>query len=385
MKRIWAICSFELKKVFQKRQSYVLMFGMPLMFTLLFGGLMSDTSAEKIKLAFVDEDHSTMSRSLHDSLLNNSVFTITVMNRNEAIKQVKDKKITGYLQVAKGFENTIISGGKSKVSFHHSPDFTNSSLVTQIVLNAISKMAIETKASAVWSNYSHKSWNEMYNKLDKNIASSAPALQKISITKNTDTKEMSNMSARSAGFSIMFVMIMMMSVTSVLLEARKTGVWFRLLSTPTAKFEIIGGYFLSFFLIGWIQFGTLMAATTLFFGVHWGNPAGVFILVSALLLCVIGLGLFISGFVKTPEQQSALGSIIIASTCMLAGVYWPLDIVPAFMQKIANYIPQTWAMRGFTELIARGGSVTDIIAPVSVLLAFSAAFLVVGMTRIRYE
>lgn len=385
MKRIWAICLFELKKTFQKRQSYVLMFGMPLLFTLLFGGLMSDTSAQKIKLAFVDEDHSTLSKSLYDSLLNNSVFTVKEMNRKSAIEQVKDKKITGYLLVVKGFEDTMASGRKSTVSFHHSPDFTNSSLVNQLVSNTLSKMAIETKASAVWSSYSKKSWNKMFNELDKNIASAAPSFQKISVTKRADTKEMSNMSARSAGFSIMFVMIMMMSVTSVLLEARKTGVWFRLLSTPTAKIEIISGYFLSFFLIGWIQFGILMAATTLLFGVHWGNPAGIFVLVSALLLCVIGLGLLISGFVKTSEQQSALGSIIIASTCMLGGVYWPLDIVPTIMQKIADYIPQTWAMKGFTELIARGGSVTDIIAPAGVLLAFSTAFLVVGITRIRYE
>ncbi|WML50983.1 ABC transporter permease [Neobacillus sp. PS3-12] len=158
-----------------------------------------------------------------------------------------------------------------------------------------------------------------------------------------------------------------------------------MLSTPTARYEIMAGYFLSFFLIGWIQFGVLMAASSLLFGVQWGNAAGIAVLVSALLLCVVGLGLFISGFVKTAEQQSALGSVIITATCMLGGVYWPLDIVPTFMQKIADFIPQTWAMRGFTELIARGGTISDIIGPVCVLLAFAVTFLVVGMTRIRYE
>lgn len=225
----------------------------------------------------------------------------------------------------------------------------------------------------------------MYPSIDKQGSSSSPAIQKIAITKNTGKQEMGNMSARSAGSSIMFVMIMMMSVTGVLLEARKTGVWSRLLSTPTSKFEIAAGYFLAFFLIGWIQFGTLMAATSLMFGVNWGNLAGITVLVSALLLCVVGLGLFISGFVKTADQQSMLGSIIITATCMLGGVFWPLNIVPVFMQKMADFVPQTWAMRGFTELMARGGTVTDIIGPVGVLLAFSVLFLVVGMTRIRFE
>jgi ABC-2 type transport system permease protein len=385
MKRNWAICSFELKKLLKKKQSYILMFGMPLLFTLLFGGLTGGSSSAKIKVGFVNEDHTMMSKSFHDSLLDNSLFTLKEMSHDEAVQELKDKKLTGFLEVSKGFQQHLVAGDTPKVIFKHSPDFTSSGMVDQIVSNSLSKIAIETKASTVWSSYSHKSWDKMYSKLDQQNSNSASAIKKVSITKNKQKQELGSMSASSAGFSIMFVMIVMMSVTGVLLDARKTGVWSRLLSTPTSRFEIMTGYFLSFFLIGWIQFGVLMAASTLLFGVQWGNFAGVAVLVSALLLCVVGLGLFISGFVKTAEQQSAMGSVIITATCMLGGVYWPLDIVPTFMQKIAEFIPQTWAMRGFTELIARGGTVSDIIAPVCVLLAFGVTFLVVGMTRVRYE
>lgn len=385
MKRIWAICSFELKRLLKKPQSYILMFGMPLLFTLLFGGLTGDSSSSKVTIGYVDGDKTLMSKSLLDSLGGNDLFTLKEMSHDEAVQQIKDKKLVGFLQVSKGFQDKVVADSQPKVIFKHSADFTSTSMVNQIVSNALSKIAIETKASTVWSSYSHQSWDGMYKKLDQQSAVTTSAIQKVSITKNTQKQEMGGMSARSAGFSIMFVMIVMMSVTGVLLDARKTGVWSRLLSTPASRFQIMAGYFLSFFLIGWIQFGVLMAASSLLFGVQWGNLAGIVVLVSALLLCVVGLGLFISGFVKTAEQQSALGSVIITATCMLGGVYWPLDIVPAFMQKIADFIPQTWAMRGFTELIARGGNVADIIAPVCVLLAFAATFLVVGMTRIRYE
>ncbi|MDP4083272.1 MAG: ABC transporter permease [Bacillota bacterium] len=385
MKRIWAICSFEIKKLFIKPQSYLLMFGMPLLFTLLFGGIMGDSSTGKVTLAFIDQDHSMMSKSLYDTLQNNDLFLLKEMSHNEAATQIKDKKLIGLLEVSKGFENKFASEGQPMVTFKYSPDFTSNAMIDQIVSNAIAKMKIQSTASTVWSNYSKESWEKMYPVLDKEISTSTPSIQKVSITKNMKKQEMGNVSARSAGFSIMFVMIVMMSVTGVLLEARKTGVWYRLLSTPTSRLEVMGGYFLSFFLIGWIQFGVLMAASTLLFGVHWGNLLGVFILVTSLLLCVVGLGLFISGFVKTTEQQGAFGSVIITATCMLGGVYWPLDIVPSFMQKIAEFIPQTWAMRGFTELISRGGSVQDIVAPVSVLLAFSVVFLAIGITRVKYE
>lgn len=28
---------------------------------------------------------------------------------------------------------------------------------------------------------------------------------------------------------------------------------------------------------------------------------------------------------------------------MLAGVYWPLEVMPKYMQAIAEFLPQTWA------------------------------------------
>lgn len=385
MKKIWAICSFELKKIFIKPQSYVLMFGMPLLFTLIFGGLIGDSPTAKITIGYVDEDHSVISKSFHDSLLNNQLFQLKKMTRNEAVQQVKDNQLAGFLQISKGFQNQFVTGGQPKILFEHSPDYRDNAMVDQIVSNAAAKVSIQTKASTVWSSFSHKQWSEIYPKVDNKSTNSDKTIQKVVMTANPSNQEMGNMASRSAGFSIMFVMISMMSVTGVLLEARKMGVWSRLLSTPTAKFEIISGYFLAFFFIGWIQFGILMAATSLLFGVHWGNFLGIMVLVSALLLCVVGLGLFIAGFVKTAEQQSMLGSVVITATCMLGGVFWPLAIVPAFMQKIADFVPQTWAMKGFTELIARGGTILDITAPVCVLLAFSATFLIVGLTRIRYE
>jgi ABC-2 type transport system permease protein len=183
----------------------------------------------------------------------------------------------------------------------------------------------------------------------------------------------------------MFVMFSLLSVSGTILEARKNGVWFRLLSTPVSRAQVIGGYMLSFFLIGWIQFGILMLLSKWLFDVQWGNLLGLIVLVSALLLAVVGLGMFIAGFVKTTEQQSAIGSIVIVSTCMLGGVYWPLDIVSDTMRRIAEFVPQFWAMQGFTELVARGGGVGDILSSVAVLLGFALVFLVAGISRVRYE
>jgi ABC-2 type transport system permease protein len=117
MKRIWAICSFELKKLLKKPLSYILMFGMPLLFTLLFGGLIGDSSTTKMTIGFVDGDNTTMSKSLHDSLVDNNLFTLKNMSHEEAVQQVKDKKLTGFLEIPKGFQNKVVADSQPKVNF----------------------------------------------------------------------------------------------------------------------------------------------------------------------------------------------------------------------------------------------------------------------------
>lgn len=387
MRRIWALCCLEILRVFKKPSSYALMFGMPIIFTFIFGSLLGEPSEiTKIRLALIDQDQSTVSRQIVQQLKNDPMLEISELQYDKAEKELENKKIRGMILLPGGLEQHMLKNEEVKVEFQHGPDLSIAPSIRHVIDQALAQTGIQIKASQVWSRYSHETeWNKMYDKLAAVDATKLVHIETKSISKNKETKGMNNLSSRAIGFSIMFLMITLLSVTGTILDARKQGVWYRMLVTPSSRLEVIGGYLLSFFVIGWLQFGILMLFSSLLFDVEWGNIPGVALLVSSLLLCVVGLGLMVAGFVRTTEQQSALGTIVIVSTCMLGGIYWPLDVVPQFMQKIANFVPQTWAMRGFTELVARGGSIPDILVPVSILLGFAAIFLTLGLSRIRFE
>ncbi|MCP8971263.1 ABC transporter permease [Ectobacillus ponti] len=383
MRQSMAICFWELKRLLRNRRSYVLMFGMPLLFTLLFGGLLGGSSTSKVKLLLVDEDGTVLSKSYTDQLRDNEIMELQTVTYGEAKQQVENKKASGFIVVPKGFQEAMLAGKGIEVSLKRSPDFTSNAAVKQLMSDAIHRIGTEVKASVAWSQYSAQSWEGMYGKLEKETAKPV-SIQKETVSRK-DAARMNPTAERASGFSIMFVMIVMMSATGAILDARRTGVWYRLLSTPASKAQILGGYLLSFFLLGWLQFGTLMLLTHWLFDVQWGNAGGLFVLVSAMLLAIVGLALLVAGVVKTVEQQSALGNMLVVSTCMIGGVYWPLEIEPKLMQRIADFVPQTWAMRGFTELTAKGGSVMDMGLYAGILLAFAAVFFAVGLTRIRYK
>jgi ABC-2 type transport system permease protein len=385
MKKSWVICSMEIGRLLKKRQTYLLMFVMPLLFTFIFGSLMSGGEQERMTILLVDRDQTKLSQILSEELKKeNALFDLERSSEEKAKQLMESKKNPGVMIIQKGFQDGMLQNGSTFVGFQKIPELTSSSTITGYVADKLSKMKIEVTASKQWSQYSGEAWEVMYMDME-NSTKQPLAIHQVNIDENDSVPQMNGMSARAAGFSIMFVMMMLLSVTGTIIEARKNGVWYRILATPASKFEIAFGYLLSFFLIGWIQFGVLLVSTHYLFDVQWGNPISIAILVSALLFAIVGLGLCIAGMVKTIEQQASIGNLIVVSTCMLSGVYWPIEIAPKFMQKMAEFLPQTWAMKGFTEIIVSGGTWIDIIDNIAILIGFGLLFLVVGMRKIRFD
>ncbi|GLV66038.1 putative transport permease YfiN [Bacillus mycoides] len=381
MKKVWALCWLELKQILIKPQSYILMFGMPIIFTLIFGGLLGGSGNEKVNISLVDKDGSVLSSKYYEEIKKSDLISIEKVTYEEGKQRIENKKSSGIIIVPKDFQKSMLDGKIENIQFQASADFTGGTSVGQVLASALKKMEIEVSAARDFEKKSNTSWETMYETIYTKV--NPVSIQKESILH--DDQKLNNVTGRAAGFSILFVMIVMLSATGTILKARQLGVWSRLLGTPVSKVQILAGYILSFFLIGWIQFGVLMILTHSLFDVQWGNLLGVITLVSVLLLAVIGLALLLASIVKTTEQQSALGNIVVISTCMISGLYWPVEIEPAWMQTAANFVPQTWAMRGFTELIVRGGTLADIGGYIGILILFTGVFFVIGLTRIRYD
>jgi ABC-2 type transport system permease protein len=385
MRKIISIARFEIKRLFQNRRTLLLLFGMPLLFTFIFGGAVTGNGEYKPEILVVDEDRTGLSKELINELKGTDAFSFKKGNAKSVAEKFDKQEITGYIRVENGFEDKWQNQETPKVVFVSAPSFEGAALVEQLINDRLTKLKISTTAARYYQDITGENPTAIQEKISDDLKSVPAPVEIVSVTKNENLKTMNNLTARSAGFTIMFVMIAMLSSTGILLEARQNGVWYRMMSTPATKFELLGGYMLAFFLIGWIQFGILMTLSQMIFHIEWGNTFANVILVSSLLLCIIGLGLFIAGFVKTSEQQSVFGNLIIISSCMLAGVYWPVDIMPDVIQEIARFLPQYWGMEGFAELTVRGGGVADILAPIGILLGFAVVFLMVGLRRVRFE
>ncbi|GKV57836.1 putative transport permease YfiN [Sporosarcina sp. NCCP-2222] len=381
MRKIVAICSLEMKRTFKRRSSYIIMFAMPLIFTLLFGGLFGENAGSAMPIAIVDEDGSVYSQHLIRQLKSHPFTEYEEVDAATAKELLSEKSVEGVVTIKKDFLGHIAKE-EPAVMLQHPPGTAAAPMLEQLYNQAIRTLDLQVTAAQIGASYENKEWDMVFEQLIE-TESGTNGISEIHMN-DAQVESWNKMSYSSAGFSIMFVMIVMLFTTGTLIEARNMGIWSRLLTTPATRIQLTLGYVLSFFIIGFVQFTLLIVLTSLLFGVQWGDPLGLAILVTVLLFSVVGLGMAIATLVKTSEQQSAVGMLLIISTSMLGGVYWPLDIVPEFMQKIANFVPQSWAIEGFKSLVD-GAALGDIMTPILVLMGFAIVFLSIGISRVRYQ
>lgn len=178
------------------------------------------------------------------------------------------------------------------------------------------------------------------------------------------------------GMALMFLMFTVSYGGRSILAERNGGTLPRLLVSPTSTLQVLGGKILGIYLTGVLQVSVLILASSLLFGLRWGSPLGVLVLVLAAVFGATGWGMLITAAARTPGQVASIGSAIMLTFGILGGSFISLDNLPIFVQWISKLTPNAWGMDGFTAL-ALGDALPDIWLPVLALLLMG--FLLFGI------
>jgi len=153
----------------------------------------------------------------------------------------------------------------------------------------------------------------------------------------------------------------------------------RLIASPSPPSAIVAGKFAALMLIGIIQMSTMIAATSILFGTHWGNPLPTAALVFTSVLMAIGLTAFLMSLADNAEQGTALAAMVIALLSIVGGQFLPPQGLPDVFETLTRLTPNGQAFFGFIDLSAAGahGSLITVAQP----LVFTA---IVGLSGIAF-
>ena len=116
------------------------------------------------------------------------------------------------------------------------------------------------------------------------------------------------------------------------------------------------------------------------FGVHWGNPAAVGLVIGLLALAFSGASVLIGTWARTQEQAIASAVVIGIAAGMLGGCVYPLDVVGSTVRTVGHAVPQAWAMDAFIKLIYDHEGLTAVLPEIGALAVFA---VVLGALALR--
>ncbi len=141
---------------------------------------------------------------------------------------------------------------------------------------------------------------------------------------------------------------------------------------------MLGGKVLGIFFTGVAQVGILILASSVFFGVKWGDAFGLAVLILAAVVGATGWGMLITALARTQGQVATVGSALMLIFGILGGSFISLDQMPPLVQMLSKITPNAWGLDGFTTL-ALGGTLPNLAQPIAALLIMGAVLFGVAV------
>ncbi len=151
-----------------------------------------------------------------------------------------------------------------------------------------------------------------------------------------------------------------------------------MLATPTRLGTILLASSLGTFLGASVQVLLYLLIGGLFGATFPQGNVGTALL--ALLLSILafsGLGILSAGFILVTKRGDPLQMLLNTASFLLAGVYYPLEVLPAWLQRIALLLPMTHALRAMRLALLQGAGPAQV-APELLTLGLLASILLPG-------
>ena len=155
------------------------------------------------------------------------------------------------------------------------------------------------------------------------------------------------------------------------LQEKETRVLPRILACPVTPGQYVLSKMLRCFVLCSLAAILLLVSSALLFGLKWGNPLKLAVAMAAWGVSMTGLLALIFALAHTKEQANVLSPLVLLVCAMLGGSMFPYENLPAFLQKLGQYIPNRWAVLAL-QGVARSKPLAELVGPLAGLVALGA-------------
>lgn len=139
----------------------------------------------------------------------------------------------------------------------------------------------------------------------------------------------------------------LLAVSGRITQMKERGQLDRLLVTPMSPTALLVSIATVRLLMGFIATSITLGLAALLFQVPFDVSWALYVVfVIAATVGSMGLGTVIALLVRRPGSASTVASIVAQIMLFLSGVYFPVEIMPAFLRTLSTVVPLTYMVEG---------------------------------------
>ena len=366
---MWQVLKNNLRQLLASKGTLVVALIMPVvLFAASLAAFGTGDGMYRWNVALVDQDHTALSQNLSE-VLSQDANRVEALEEEEINEELKSGRMDLAVLVPAGFEQKVLSGEE--------PSLTLRSLKGQEVAGTMS-VALNLYVADLLRIRDIQGLTDGQSLADsyRNLMQEGMQYREVPVSEHSGSAGM----RQGSGFLFYVLSISMLQVASLILKEKQLGTLSRIRQAPVERLEYIFSVFLAGVLILLVNLLSLHALITYAFGVY--TTLSMYLLWFYYGLVWLFIGIFMALIVNSSAVHGSLIPILTVITSMLGGSYWPIWLMPEFMQKIARITPQYWANDAM-EILQQGQSLQGIPQHLLALTGFTALFLSLGVFALR--
>ena len=152
--------------------------------------------------------------------------------------------------------------------------------------------------------------------------------------------------------------------------------------SPASRVTHLLGMGLYAVIYGIAQIAIMLVAVSFFFELDLSNANywGALVVLAVCSVSLVGFGIVAAVLpLLSPEKGQQVSYIVSSLLLLVSGVYYPVSVLPGWMQAIATVSPVTYALEGSRQALLEGAGVAQLWDDIWPLLIMGAVFVPLGL------
>lgn len=176
------------------------------------------------------------------------------------------------------------------------------------------------------------------------------------------------------------------SYSGALRDAQVTGTLEAMLMTPTSLPAIVVGSAAWSYVFTTFRVFVYLIAGMLISGLRFTN-ANYLAAIAGLLLAVVSfasIGIVAAAIIMVIKRGNPVTAIFAAVANLVSGIYYPVEVLPDWLQFVARLMPLTYALRLMRGALLEGAEWSELASDFYALFLFCVLFLPLSLTAFHF-